>query len=1242
MPEETQKKSARRTERVGKYEIVDHLATGGMGIIYKARDPDLDRFVALKILPVEFAKQKTTLIRFEREAKAAAQLRHENIVAIYDVGEDHGTHFIALEFVDGADLQDYINRQCLLDPEEARQIIIQATRALGHAHEQGIVHRDVKPSNLLLTQKEGQLLVKLTDFGLAIRQENDEEFRITRDKTTVGTVDYMSPEQARDSRSADTRSDIYSLGCTFFHMLTGTAPFARGSLPERIVQHMQAQAPDVRRLNKAVPESLAVIIHRMLEKDPQDRYQTPAELLHALENPGEVAVPAGKNSVSAKLVRAPGQKRANDPTQILPHDVDVDDDADDPPRQVKATKPRRVAPPTEKKRKDTDPEIPTPRGKEPEERRPAKKTAEERPPADEKPKKKPAPSSPTWMYATGGVVGVLGLVLIGALIFGGNSSPRKKSPEPAPQPGPPPFVENPDAKKEKKPDPILDTSAKLMGAGEWPLARMEAAVNSVERHKLLKEYRGPFTTFPEAPKDAIVMRVRRLGPSGPGDFRTLADAFAATKSGTFTVIEIHDNGPICVSMLPAVAKRTIFVRGAAGHRPAIVWDGPGKGPFTFCAISDGTLILENLDLVKRWSAKGPATVFDLLDTDFYSRDCTFSLDASSPDTVALIRRLGSNRKEPTRTWLQHSYVRGAQATVIHSRDAPMDVILEESLIAGHEAPLFQINGREEHAFGLYCVRSTLVAGQTLLRWQTPGGESDFSPPLKGRILDSILSRDDTLAPAGDMLHLGNSRQLTLTSWRARNSVYAGWKQLLVSRRKNIAGTDLESWHAHWLYSSGDRALPNTWPINPPSGLDGQPATTFRPDDAPVAFAALSGSGAIGCVIGRLPPAPEFRLETTPLISGVSLEAPEINRTEDGYYHGERLDLNKVDLGAHLDTVLKTRKPAPRVVLRLTGRGACPTSPVRVKGIKHLILYFEPNPAPGGQIILQANETVIEQQAPIVAMTDGHLELIGARIVLADGSRVPSLIRLLGADLTLTRSWLQGPLFRITGGFQSLIAASNAAETPITLLLRDNVLLAGRLLLDLQERVQLKAHNNAFVSLDDAVRFDPGERGGPGIHVLDHNTWAVRKNCFTLGTEPASETAQATVVHVRSNVFLGPFDDADARPTLVRGAETWAAKGLWRWRGGHNVYDARLFAFFAPAKSDPHARQKLSDWAQAWGQAGEQNPVLYQPGAAVKAMPLENVSAKTLLRVLTLPKQIRGDPTQAPPGADAASLLKGGK
>jgi serine/threonine-protein kinase len=292
-----------RSKRIGKYEVVKHIATGGMGAVYRAVDTELDRQVALKVLNPEIAAKQNMLDRFKREAKAAAKLRHENIVAIYDVGEVGGTHYLALEFVDGLDLHEYICKKGKLPAEEARQIIIQAAKALEHAHKQGIVHRDIKPSNFLIALQNDRLVVKMTDLGLArTKNENmEEEYRLTRAGTTVGTIDYMAPEQSRDSGAADIRSDIYSLGCTFYHMLAGKGPFSEGSLPERLYQHAEVDPTDIRTLNADVPEGLVVILGKMLAKKPAERYQTPDELLKDLENPDKLKLHVSQGDVLAKL-----------------------------------------------------------------------------------------------------------------------------------------------------------------------------------------------------------------------------------------------------------------------------------------------------------------------------------------------------------------------------------------------------------------------------------------------------------------------------------------------------------------------------------------------------------------------------------------------------------------------------------------------------------------------------------------------------------------------------------------------------------------------------------------------------------------------------------------------------------------------------------------------------------------------------------------------------------------------------
>jgi serine/threonine-protein kinase len=269
--------------RIGKYRLLAHIATGGMGSVYKAHDEESDRVVALKILAPDLAGNPILVERFKREARHAARMDHKNLVKLYESDTVDGQHFLAMEFIEGIDLAEYIRRKGKLDPEEARRILIQAAKALDHAYQLGITHRDIKPSNFLLANENGRTRVKLTDLGLA-RMTSEEEFRVTRDGTTVGTVDYMSPEQARDSSLADVRSDIYSLGCTMYHMLAGQPPFAEGGIGERIYKHIAADPVDVREYNTAVTASLWTVLRRMLAKHMDDRFQTPEELIEALRS----------------------------------------------------------------------------------------------------------------------------------------------------------------------------------------------------------------------------------------------------------------------------------------------------------------------------------------------------------------------------------------------------------------------------------------------------------------------------------------------------------------------------------------------------------------------------------------------------------------------------------------------------------------------------------------------------------------------------------------------------------------------------------------------------------------------------------------------------------------------------------------------------------------------------------------------------------------------------------------------
>jgi hypothetical protein len=314
--------SSERHRHIGKYKVLKHIATGGMGAVYKAQDTETGQEVALKVLPHEYSVRPNVLERFRREARNGSKLRHPNIATIYDCGEAQDLHFLVMEFVDGINLLEYIGQHHgRLDLAEAIDILTQVLSALAFAHQQGIVHRDIKPSNILIDRKDGTTLAKMIDFGLSL-QTREDEFRVTRDGTTVGTVDYLAPEQARDSRAADIRSDIYSLGCSLFHMLAGRAPFAEGSLTERVLKHMEAQPPDLRRINPEVSDSLWAVCRRMLAKSPAQRYQTPAEVLDALQKldsagaaapqePVTTAASAGETAANLPVIAVDGQSETH-------------------------------------------------------------------------------------------------------------------------------------------------------------------------------------------------------------------------------------------------------------------------------------------------------------------------------------------------------------------------------------------------------------------------------------------------------------------------------------------------------------------------------------------------------------------------------------------------------------------------------------------------------------------------------------------------------------------------------------------------------------------------------------------------------------------------------------------------------------------------------------------------------------------------------------------------------------------
>ena len=290
---------------LGHYKIIGRIRIGGMGAVFRAIDTHLDRVVAIKILPPASACDPQAIARFRHEARSTALLNHDHVARVYFCGEEAGLHYIAFEYVAGTNVRDLLGSGQPLPIAQAVRVTYEIATALRHMAARGVVHRDIKPSNIIVTPEGDATLV---DFGLARSDSRSEsQADLTVAGTTLGTFDYISPEQARDPRMADVRSDIYSLGCTLYHMLTGEPPYPEGTMLQKLLQHQGDEAPDPVRKNRRVPASLSAVVRAMMAKDVRRRYPGPEPLLRDLAlvaasvglrlgPAGEIAVPADRQS----------------------------------------------------------------------------------------------------------------------------------------------------------------------------------------------------------------------------------------------------------------------------------------------------------------------------------------------------------------------------------------------------------------------------------------------------------------------------------------------------------------------------------------------------------------------------------------------------------------------------------------------------------------------------------------------------------------------------------------------------------------------------------------------------------------------------------------------------------------------------------------------------------------------------------------------------------------------------------
>jgi hypothetical protein len=774
---------------------------------------------------------------------------------------------------------------------------------------------------------------------------------------------------------------------------------------------------------------------------------------------------------------------------------------------------------------------------------------------------------------------------------------------------------------------------------------------------------GPIKPLEPLPQSSILVVNRfvdeRKGPS----FGSLAEACAAALPNRETIIEIRDNGPLFETSVPITGRRVV-IRPAKGYRPLLAWDvqpgGATRLPYLF-SVSQGAIRLENLDLVVKCTEAGQAGLGGLIRVDngeVAAEGCTISVSGRQRSDFAVIQ-LASGA---CACRLDRCYLRGVDLMALNVLTPQAEIMLRGCLIVGGNRPLLDVLGKGgSFRTNVSVAQSTLVAGHTLLRVR-PASPLDKEPAIHFLGWDTLLARFG-IQGGGELLDLQDDVGTTNMKWEAVNCLYAGWQSLLRQGAKTIAGNDLDGWHAQWQQKAGDMALELTWPAVLDADPSETPPANFRTTGEKVARGGTAGATFLGCDLAALPPVRDKWLwltyERFPIADYFvpsADQAPEIATQPEGFFHGARLDVTTVDLGAYLREVLKTQPPGPKIVMHLHGKGKAPCSPIRIKGAS-LVLYFEPSQKEEERLFL-APANAADREAWI-EVEDGNLDLLGAclRYPNSRGVSVPAyLLKITSGDLRIAGCELRGVLGQAGPSFQGLIRFAGAGSVgagsgsvgagspdpaPTGMhecALTDSVLLSGKgCIHGSSAGTRIRLTNCVAVAGGEVLHLDPN----PAVTqrqqaqcILDHNTIAARRAVVDLREGSSWVPPVAPIlVQAKSNVFLAAFGAVSPPSALLVFEGDALAHGLMVWQEVGSIYDKRIrdFAALEQTTVSPVA-QPESLWTRLWGPAGERRPFVRE-WPSYRSFDLDNPKLERLALPPTIRQQIKG----RPPGADIEQL-----
>jgi serine/threonine-protein kinase len=771
-----------------------------MSSVFRAVHVETGHEVALKILTRTLARNSTLLQRFLREARSAEALVHPNIVTIYDRGIDQGRHYIVLEYVSGGDFHEYVRRNGPLSVTEAIAVIRDVVVGLRYAATQGLIHRDVKPSNILRTPS-GQ--TKIIDLGLALSSDFEDQ-RVTREGTTVGTVDYMAPEQARDSRAASIYSDMYSIGCTLYYLLTGIPPYPGGDITDKLTRHARSGIPNVADLRPDVPAELTTLIQRMMAKQPEDRLASYDALIAALDqiqvdgkdqSPAYLLAPLDEHK-SSELLASGGDGATGGTLPLDSSSVSVPVfPVEDQTAQLSLEVERSPA----VTRPSLQPSPPIPRLT-----RIASTETATRPDDHEEPV--PAPTVGTSISGSVWIIGLLSLGVAGILLFLG-------------------WIEYLDSAGTRDNKGIaasdLDADADMSGGVEAAVRRREHSVEATNHPAPLHSagrttprrvnerepsvaWQEPIDSEPDPnrPDEILSTLDRGLeslpdwaklpipdridGPFAvvrrivdPADAQSVPELHMALDRNLGGTVEIADEGPFHVDDF-RVAGEARLIRARKDCR-TIVWLHGGhieavRQQAAVVVLDRKSLILDGIDLVVNVRDLGPrqAALFSCLGGNLTLRNCTITILNPTRQPFAFLH-VQPTAAGPTRVRLERTLVRGWFSNGVEIEDASTDVVIDKSVIIGGAGPLIRVSQHVAPTQQRFFFLDTVLAGTGPVFDLAAVAPAPQSKPiiiraygsafgrLHGAGIASVLCSADPEAAAAEQI-----------DWEGNHNLFAGW------------------------------------------------------------------------------------------------------------------------------------------------------------------------------------------------------------------------------------------------------------------------------------------------------------------------------------------------------------------------------------------------------------------------------------------------------------------------------------